>query len=419
MDTIETPMALPAPEPNAVPALAPRNWLRFVIDHNPFFLLSAISMLLGCRLLNEALHTSAGDVQKLLLLLGVVNVYEVLIILLGLALLRRPWPVRRDGITLLVLEALFLTDVTFTTTVISTVDVGWGTLINLGVMLLAAVKLFVILRSLHVPRAARLCFFVLVVLALLVFTPTVFKVLAMPRNGKVPALAVYCAWCVAGVLPVLGTLLHKLPPGPRRIHIDAPAPPTWVAPVYVLLPFASLLVHLYSAAWVYSVDFDALYLAPVMLGTAIALDVLAPKMGRRVVLRLQTAMVVGAVYFSSAVPADLIAVPSSLLTFSPLRFVLFASALICLYLAYLHRRSIHLTAGVVALCAACLGHSLPAIRENLEWIGRQLFVVARHSTPTERGVAAVAVSFVLLSVGAWVSLRRQRLEEMPPAVRVT
>jgi hypothetical protein len=64
-----------------------RHWLRFIVDHNPFYLLSGASMLLGCYLLNCALYTKAGDLHKLLLLLGVTNVYEILLIVLGVFLI--------------------------------------------------------------------------------------------------------------------------------------------------------------------------------------------------------------------------------------------------------------------------------------------------------------------------------------------
>src|SRR5688500_3738625 len=83
-----------------------RPWLLMLMDHNPCYLLSGGCMLLGCFLLNTALHTKAGDVGKLLTLLAVVNVYELLLVTLGLALIKRPAFVR-DGRILLGLEAMF------------------------------------------------------------------------------------------------------------------------------------------------------------------------------------------------------------------------------------------------------------------------------------------------------------------------
>ena len=127
---------------------APRSWLRLIVDHNLFFLLSGLCMLFGCYLLNGALYTRAGDVRKLVILLLVINAYEAMIIPLGLMLIRRGEFFKRDGRMLLVLELLFLIDITFTNGVISTVDARWGWLIALVVLVLAAVKLGIILRAL-------------------------------------------------------------------------------------------------------------------------------------------------------------------------------------------------------------------------------------------------------------------------------
>ena len=111
------------------PQLARRNWFNFIIDHNPCYLLSGLFMLAGCWLLNFALYTKAGDIRKLLLLLLIVNIYEFLLITLGLALIKRI-AFKRDGRILLALEALFLIDITFTSGILSTIDLSIGLLIN-------------------------------------------------------------------------------------------------------------------------------------------------------------------------------------------------------------------------------------------------------------------------------------------------
>src|SRR5882672_1850824 len=109
---------------------ARRNFLLFIIDHNPCYLLSGLFMLIGCWLLNFALYTKAGDIGKLLLLLLIINVYELLLITLGLTLIKRI-AFKDDGRILLALEALFLIDITFTAGVLSTIDLHIGLLINL------------------------------------------------------------------------------------------------------------------------------------------------------------------------------------------------------------------------------------------------------------------------------------------------
>ena len=53
---------------------------------NPFYGISAAAMLLGCYLLNHALELEPGRLGKLLVLMGVLQVYEGLLIALGVFL---------------------------------------------------------------------------------------------------------------------------------------------------------------------------------------------------------------------------------------------------------------------------------------------------------------------------------------------
>src|SRR4051812_10878787 len=93
-----------------LPPRRPSLW-RFVVDRNPFFLFSAVCMFAGCRMIIAALGVSPGEVHKLVALIGVLNLYELLLIALALFLIRRRGQ-NRDGWILLAIEALFLVDLT-------------------------------------------------------------------------------------------------------------------------------------------------------------------------------------------------------------------------------------------------------------------------------------------------------------------
>jgi hypothetical protein len=138
------------------------QWVRLIIDHDPFFLLSAICMMAGCHALSLALYTPAGDVGKLLFLLAVINVYEAALIGLGLLLIRRRGMVRRDAHTLLALEAFFLTDLTFISGVIVTVNAAWGWGVIAALFALAIVKVTIIARTLRLPRINRIAAMILI-----------------------------------------------------------------------------------------------------------------------------------------------------------------------------------------------------------------------------------------------------------------
>ena len=74
---------------------------------NPFYALSASAMLLGCWLLSEALHLQAGQLGGLLTPHPVLQLYEGLLVGLG-SFLVRTGRAPRDGVTVLVLESVFL-----------------------------------------------------------------------------------------------------------------------------------------------------------------------------------------------------------------------------------------------------------------------------------------------------------------------
>lgn len=327
-----------------------RNWLRFILDHNPFYLLSGASMLLGCYLLNSALYTKAGDVRKLLILLATTNVYEILLILLGLVLIRRRG-FERDGRMLLALEALFLVDITFINGVISTIDAWWGTLINAVLLSLAAAKLWIILRSLNLPKAGRTWLIILAQTAVLLAVPTLFKEIALPRHGRVSTLAVYATWWIAALLPAFGALLYHLPS--RRSQIQSDGVEIGMARAYIILPYVSLLIHLYGAGWVYSVNFASAFISPILLGLAIAMTVCESWLPRRTITQLQAITIAAAVFFSSQFPITL---AFSLHNFqlSPLRLSLLAGSLVSLHVLWRSHGLVFALAAVVCQAATAL-----------------------------------------------------------------
>jgi hypothetical protein len=394
-----------------------RRILRLIVDRNPFYLLSGGCMLAGCYLLSVALYTKAGNVGKLLVLLGTVNVYELLIVGLGLLLIRHP-VFRRDGRILLALEALFLADITFTAGVLATVDARWGLAVVAGLLVLAGVKVALILRPLRVREPVRLWAFFMAQTAALLAVPAAFKLIANTREGFLSPLAVYGGWWLAGLLPVLGLVLYRR--SPALTGEQGPVGETGLARVYALLPFASLLVHLYSAAWVYSIPFRAAFISPVVLGLAVALTIFDGTVLSRWALRhLQAGMAALAVGLSVQFPHSLLFGPTASihLAASPLRLVLMGVALMCLYAVW--RDHWWACAVVASLCLAgvLLGPSLAAMWSNLAGMSIASAHVARESRPRtamEWGVATVGASFALLVLGAAVSLLKVRALQRAP-----
>lgn len=401
-------------------------WLRFIIDHNPCYLLSAACMLVGCYLLNAALYTPAGDVGKLLAVLVVVNLYEACVILLARVLIRFPL-VQRDAWIVLFVESLFLTDITFVSGVISTVDPASGLAINAALLVLAAFKIYLILRLLRVQRLARTFTFILLQIATLLAIPIIFKHLSLPNHGWVSPVAVYLSWWVAGLLPVIGTMLWTLPKR-RGEQRQAALADQVLCGLYVVVPFLSLLVHLYSAAWVYEVPFALAFVAPVLIGLAVSLRLAESLLDRYHISMMQTVLLVAAIVLSVDFPSSLTfrveAIESIVL--SPLRFTLIASAAFGVYAFSRHYRYAFLLTSVACLAAAILGPTVPSIKQALIQLGQMSYSLAWRSVPRttlQWGCAAVAAAFVLLGVGAIFSRHKLTLPpdapeqaDAPPAV---
>lgn len=395
-------------------AAAPPPWSRFIIDHNPFFLLSAICMMVGCHALSMALYTPAGDTSKLLVLVAVINIYEVALIALGITLLRRAGAVQRDAHTLLALEAFFLTDLTFVNGVISTIDARWGWGLSAVLMALALVKVMVIARALQFPRSSRILILVLIQMAVLLLVPTVFKQVAMRhKGGFLPELAVYFAWWVAGLVPVLATALLWPPPAaedPQR-HKSGTA----LAGVYLAVPFISILVHVYSAGWVYNFYLKPAEVSPLLLGIAVCASLLRHRIGAAAVIKWQTVLIVGALLFSLHYRNSMVFNVGDY-HFNPLRLTAIGSFCVVLHILWLYRRTYAVAAAGLGIAGVLLWPSLPGIYAMLQRAVPSAANALKRLIPKtagQWGVTAIVAAFVLLAVGALFSLRRRPLDPAP------
>ena len=122
-----------------------RPFIQFFLDHNPCLLLSTVLMLLGCYLINSTIRSHVDDMVRLIALLGVVNLYELCIIPLGLVLIRRSRGAARDGLWLLLFESLFLVNGTFLNVDPNLLG-GWY--LNGGLLVLALVKAAILFQGL-------------------------------------------------------------------------------------------------------------------------------------------------------------------------------------------------------------------------------------------------------------------------------
>lgn len=355
---------------------------------NPFYGLSAAAMLGGCYLVNHALRLEPGQLGKLLTLIGVLQVYEALLVALGVYLVatrRAP----RDGVTVLLLETLFLVDATLLATECVTVDRTVGTLVCFAFMALAAGKLALVRRllpdSLPLPVAELLGAQVVLVFGL----PVAVTHLASARLlGPVP---VYGLWWIALALPlarmrILGAV--------REANAGATLP---AVAVWTWVPAASVLLHLWAIGWIHQVPLQPAFLAPILLGFGLTAE--RESVARQIVLPALAVLV-------SLGQADALSLTLPIVTdvsVSPLRLAAVGASGVYAILAgrYGYRWLVALSA--VFGAAGLLGGWLSGIADATAALRRLVGRLAPGGA-LGWGVSAIVASFVLLAAGARRSL---------------
>lgn len=392
------------------PPQSGRSLWRFVHDRNPFYLLSAVSMFAGCRAIISAVGVAPGDGRTLIGLVAALQAYEALLIALALFLIRRRG-LERDGWILLSIDALFLVDLTLLTGEVFSADFHVGLLVNAACFVLAMVKVGVVVRVLRLRVQAGAMAMIGLQLAAMFGVTGVFKMLA--RDGVVAPTLLYAGWWAVGAMPALWAIAVRR----RQLVEGEDAPPqSPFAPLpyrlYAFLGFVSLVVHLGGLHRVYGVPLHAAYVAPLLLGSAILIGRSASLPGSAVA-SFQTMLTAAAVFMSLRFPIGMTGHAAGV-ALTPLRCALAGAAVVAVCALWRHRRLVFASIATACVATAALGGDVREMREHLIAVLHWLGGVARQlmpTTPLEWGVAAVVASFVLLGIGASISLGRPAVVE--------
>jgi hypothetical protein len=393
--------------------------VRFLVRTNPFYLLSAMCMLGGCLALTNSLSWTSIPLPRLLALIVTLNVYEGLLLALGLYLLAHRGIVR-DGLMLLFLEAMFLVDAAFLNIEVFAIDVRVGLVTNAVVFALALVKLVLVFRAMRL-RLDGTFGLILVQLVVLFATPGVFAYVTRGGDGALPSGLAYAAWWALGIVALLAVLLTR---GERLNELLGEAAPghEWVQAVvrrsFVWLPFVSLVAHLVMMHWVYEAHLHAAYVAPLLMGAAVMLGAATPnpvlKAGELALLR--AALPALGVALSFDAPAEMRWMPlggASRVVVTPLSVSLGLAAGVYVYL-YLARYALRLAIlGGMAVLAYAFGPTpgqvAAAGQRWSEWVIEAVVGAVMRALPkttTGWGMVAVGAAFAFLGLGAAVSLRK-------------
>ncbi|MHC4202012.1 MAG: hypothetical protein ACYSU0_18640, partial [Planctomycetota bacterium] len=255
--------------------------LGFLVRNNLFYILSALLLLAGCFLICIPIPFGYREMWVIILLLGVINVYEAMVILTSAYIIHRlsgaarAGPVHkgagREVSVLLVLATVLFLDGHFTVNACLTTHFGWGLLIAGVSLVLAFVKMFALSRGARFAVFGGLKAFLV---PSVVFMHTVQIVLYVNRSAAPWAreLSTYLAWLALGTLPMLFLLgRFDAPEGTK----DATRP-RWqgklfrkiIAAVSVAIPAALLA----GQTWAH----DAPFSAPLLLPLLFSIIVVAP-----------------------------------------------------------------------------------------------------------------------------------------------
>ncbi len=369
-----------------------------------FFLLSAVLMLLGCFAISMQLGMSADSLTPKVILVGVLNIYELLLIALAAALITRRGQFR-DGLFLLGIETVFLVDATYLNAEIFATDLAWGASLNGLLYALAIAKFAVIVRVLGIGRHRAFVGFWLVQMIVL------FAMFGAVRDQASPdLLRFYTLWWIVGIFACATIAVAA------RLLRSPDAPAGIARPLMLILlaaPSLSMLGHLAAAHWIYRVEFYPALVAPLAVGLAAGLIVLEPRAPLGRLLLLQIGLPALAVLLSLKPPAALVVEPVdwTWLTVSPMRLTIVAAAGVYGLAWWLSGRWLWLIGPTVGVAALLIGRTPADIGEHLRWISlkiRSMLDAAIPRTGLGWGIVSIVGAFVFLALGAWLSWRKPK-----------
>jgi len=125
------------------------DWMRFLIDANPLYLLSVLMMIAGLYLVSSAASGREVGVDTVAGFFGIQNVYEIVLVAMAIYLLRTGTN-GRHGRLLLIFVMIFFADLTFYQVRIAAMDPTWAFFIAAFYLLLGAAKVGAVIYWLEI-----------------------------------------------------------------------------------------------------------------------------------------------------------------------------------------------------------------------------------------------------------------------------
>jgi len=374
--------------------------VRWIVDRNPFYLLSACCGLLGCWLLGDV---SRPDLLDTAMKTAALLVYETAVVALAVWLSRKDAAVR-DGAILSVLTVALAADAAFLSTETAMLKPAAAA----GFAALGAAQALAIVGALFkgIPvrvstRAGWLIGVDIVVVHLL---PVMLRFGA--EGYDYPELIFWPAFVAMGALLAAHAWPDRWHTGAaQKASRTTPSFSPRLASIAPAVFLASIAAQTFAGAWVFHADFHPVFLSPPLVGLAV---VALRRGSSRGVYVLSVAAVLLAVI---PPPPGFVLVfrQSDWLAISPLRIVLMWAAAVVWGLWRSERTPGALVLSLSFLLLGVLGDSPQVMRGHvmaLGVIGRRLLAAAIPASRQGWGAMLLAMAFLLLGLGAWASWRR-------------
>ena len=402
----------------AVDSRRRRSFLQYLSDNNPFYLLSAASMLLACLLLSNTTTWSPIAARKLVMLIVTLNIYELLIVALGLFLIVKR-DHGRDGLKLLCVEAVFLADVGFLNSELYTESLRLGLIVNAVLLVVGLLKLLAIFSALKLPIRSPVFAMAGGVLTALLGHAAIFKWIGDHHQGRLPDVVMYTAWWLFGAIVVGYALMAKIVRPSAFRGQRAGSRGGVMGHVILTMMLLSLAGHLGTSHWIYSCPFQAPDVSPALLALAVLIaGFRGPQFTRRGDASVLCMMLPLAAIISAAHPSRPLEVALETLRLSPL--MLSAGFAYITWVGIFAPRHFVRFVGLalVGVAAYLFGPTWASIQRWAELLYHAIGDVFDRLTPHTQGAwgtLALIGAFLLLAIGAAVSLFRPKESDPPVA----
>ncbi len=373
---------------------------------NVLYPASAICMLIGFFLLSRVLDPEPGSLTNLLVLFGVQNVYEALLIGGGLFLINR-LNVNEDGSLLLLLALVFLGDASFLLMDVLTAHPDALPILIGGAGALLLLKMAALMRflpsNLHgaVPLWSGFLY-------LCLYGLSGFLVLGTANRWLSGGLMTYFWWGPGLLLVLVGTIPAR--GGSISSEDDDRSDPVGIfqkllKPGLTWIPLLLLFLHLIIGHWILHIPLHLSNFSPLFLGAAGFLVIRRPSFLSRTGTMTWTTLLclialIGSTFYPESSEIALNWLPNQLLT--PFRLSLFGTALVFSGVAFTLDYLTHLFFSVFFFCLSTVSDSPGSTVET--------FYSLWPKTTRTWGILTVAIGFVLFAAGFVTSIYRSNQE---------